>query len=709
MRIRNKLLLAISVPVGLLVLQIALVNVFVRELQDAVTFIAVTHETIEHAFTADDRITELRDEAKRLPSSFVTDREAGDEGLTRFADVHGALERHLAAILASDSVRAAAGESVVGLEAAHEGLRAELSSTQDALAQASVDMDTLLERAVFLDGALVRVSTALGALSRDLRGELQLAVDRERRIHNRPVIAGVAIGGLSIVMLLGFTWLVVDRLFVRRLTGLSETMLAIARGRLDVTVPQPRGRDEVDEMTRTVETFRVTTQERDALLSEQAQASERLEEEVAERTAELEQANRFKTRFLAAASHDVRQPLHAMNLFIGQLRETTEPAERQRLEDRIADTVTSMNALFDALLDMSKLEAGVLVPEIVPLPIRAVFDRLDATFGAAAAKKGLRLRMATSQTWVSSDPILLERILLNLVSNAVSATASGGIVVGCRRRGGIVRIDVCDTGPGIPEDQKGALFQEFFRLDATNPAKSERLGLGLSIVDGLARLLDHRIELQSTVGRGTRFSVHVPVASGAKRQETPARLHFGDRSDAGAPDPRDRRRPACAGEHVGDTRRLGLRRVAGRQHHRSNGSRDRQRRPRSDHFRLPTGSRADRHRRDRSDQRGRRKDNPRPADHRGNRIPRDRRSLGARLPCPAQTRGAHGPPRDGLSDPGRGLASLSSERCGRDHGLGPVRSAERAEDRGDMVLDGGLGDVERPTDGLVAHPLHHEF
>lgn len=513
MRIRNKLLIAISVPVGLLVLQVALVNFFVRELQEAVTFISKTQDTIEVAFASDDLITELRAEARRLPSSFVSDRAAGDEGLAAFHETYAILTQRLSSILASETARSAAAPRVAAVDEAYTMVQSELNRTNVELTVAA-DMDTLLERAVFLAASLEALSSALGELTRDLRAELQVAVDRERAIHNRPVIAGLAIGGLSILMLLGFTWLVVDRQFVSRLTGLSQSMLSLAGGNLDIAIDPPKGRDEVDEMARTIETFRKTARERDQLLEEQERTAERLEAQVAERTAELETANTFKSRFLASASHDLRQPLQALNLFIGQLRESSEADERQRLERRISDAATNMNELFDALLDMSKLEAGILVPVVTSFQMSDLFDRLDATFATKARKRGLSLRLVPADVWVQSDAILLERILLNLVSNAISATDRGGVLVGCRTRGNNIRIDVVDTGRGIPDELKVDLFREFYRLDTTS---SDRLGLGLAIVDGLAKLLGHELTLVSVPGRGTRFSITLP-----KGQQTDA-------------------------------------------------------------------------------------------------------------------------------------------------------------------------------------------
>jgi len=236
----------------------------------------------------------------------------------------------------------------------------------------------------------------------------------------------------------------------------------------------------------------------------------RLFEEIQDKSRQLEVANKYKSHFLASASHDLRQPLHALNLFVAQLRANSEPVERDRLIGRIDAAVGSMNELFEALLDMSKLEAGILEPNFTEFPVDRLLKRIETTFADAAREKGLRLAMAPSSAWVRSDFVLLERILFNLVSNAVRYTARGGVVVGGRRRGEQLRIDVCDTGPGIPKDQQRNVFGEFYQL-----AESDRrggLGLGLAIVDRLGRLLDHEVELDSP-GHGSRFSVSVPLVA----------------------------------------------------------------------------------------------------------------------------------------------------------------------------------------------------
>ncbi|XSC48279.1 MASE1 domain-containing protein [Bradyrhizobium sp. RDT10] len=237
-----------------------------------------------------------------------------------------------------------------------------------------------------------------------------------------------------------------------------------------------------------------------------------LERKVAERTQELERANAAKSRFLAMASHDLRQPLHALGLFVAQLRTPLKSGERTKTIEQIDATRKEMDEMFNSLLDISRLDAGILTPKITEFPIARLLQKIETTFDQATREKGLHLRVRRSDAWVRSDAMLLERILLNLASNAVRYTLRGGIVVGCRRRGEMLRIEVWDSGPGIPEDQKQNIFGEFFQLAAPERYRYGGLGLGLAIVDRLRLLLNHQIDLASTVGRGSRFAILVPMA-----------------------------------------------------------------------------------------------------------------------------------------------------------------------------------------------------
>jgi two-component system, sensor histidine kinase len=240
------------------------------------------------------------------------------------------------------------------------------------------------------------------------------------------------------------------------------------------------------------------------------------------RTEEAENANVDKTRFLAAASHDLRQPMHAMGLLVGALRERIQYPEVRALVDKIQASVDAMDSLLTSMLDMSKLDAGMLVPNVAGFPIRQLLERMELQYGTHARNKGLSFKIVSSRAIVNSDPALLDRIVRNLVSNAVRHTSSGRVTLGCRRTGEHLNIEVWDTGPGIAQQQLEHIFHEFYQLG--NPERDRRkgLGLGLSIVKRLAGLLDHQIDVYSTVDKGSCFSVRVPMAKHGAAEKTGA-------------------------------------------------------------------------------------------------------------------------------------------------------------------------------------------
>ena len=297
---------------------------------------------------------------------------------------------------------------------------------------------------------------------------------------------------------------------VRRMVGPIEALRAgaeqIGRGQLGQRLAIKTG-DELE----------VLGDQFNAMAEQLERSYATLERKVDERTHQLALANAAQRRFLSVASHDLRQPLYAVRLFVEQLRHDLVESERERVIDRAGAALTDLNELFDALLDLSQLDAGTLNAQLTDFPIARLFDRLDTTFASAAHEAGLDLRIVASQAWVRSDPILLGRILQNLVSNAVRHTRTGGVVVGCRRRGGDLRIEVWDSGPGIPAEQREMIFDEFVRLQPNDTGRQRGLGLGLAIVQRLCELLGHRITVESIVGKGSRFSVSVPLGS---RSET---------------------------------------------------------------------------------------------------------------------------------------------------------------------------------------------
>lgn len=241
-------------------------------------------------------------------------------------------------------------------------------------------------------------------------------------------------------------------------------------------------------------------------------ANAELERRVAQRTQELEAANAAKSRFLASASHDLRQPVVTIGLLIDLLRDLSTDEGQRAMIDRVDGAVASMETLLGGLLDLSRFEAGTVSPKREPVALQALFAAVESHGSEAARIKGLRLRFRTGRLAVRSDPLLIEQILRNLVSNALRYTEQGGVLVTARRRRRHVLVQVWDTGIGIPADQQGAIFEEFVQLHNPGRERSRGLGLGLAIVQRAASLLGHRLSLRSEPGRGSCFTVELPVA-----------------------------------------------------------------------------------------------------------------------------------------------------------------------------------------------------
>lgn len=227
---------------------------------------------------------------------------------------------------------------------------------------------------------------------------------------------------------------------------------------------------------------------------------------------EAERANLAKTRFLAAASHDLRQPAQSLNLFTSLLADMLvgHPAAAVIEHQRIS--VEALGLLLDGILDVSKLDAGLVEAAPKAFPIATMFRRLANEFQEKATGKGLRFTIVTSRLMVFSDPILLERIVRNLVENAIRYTSSGGIVIGCRKRGRTVFIEVLDSGIGMAPEHQENVFEEFVQLGNSARDRQLGLGLGLAIVRRLSQLLGHEVTVRSVEGRGSSFSIAVPWA-----------------------------------------------------------------------------------------------------------------------------------------------------------------------------------------------------
>ncbi|HYH37812.1 MAG TPA: ATP-binding protein, partial [Azospirillum sp.] len=258
-----------------------------------------------------------------------------------------------------------------------------------------------------------------------------------------------------------------------------------------------------------------------------AEANARLEQRVEERTSDLralnqklvaalaekERAHQAKARFLSAANHDLRQPFQALRLFHHLLNERLKDPREKAIADKMGDALESGEKLLHALLEVATLDAGVVRPNIGAVSVTSLLEEAAAEFRPAAAAKGLELRVHACGCAVRSDPVLLSRMLRDLVGNAVSYTREGGILIGCRRRGQWLRIEVWDTGAGIAAEHLDSIFEDFVQLGNPERDRSQGLGLGLAKVRRKAALLGHAVEVRSRPGHGSVFAVMVPVAA----------------------------------------------------------------------------------------------------------------------------------------------------------------------------------------------------
>jgi signal transduction histidine kinase len=348
---------------------------------------------------------------------------------------------------------------------------------------------------------------------------LEVSRDSLRQRENEMLLTGIAVtlGGLvlGLIMALGL-----GRGVVRPVQRISAMVQRLQQGDFSV-----RGALRQDDPLRDLQRGLNVLADRLAWREDELQS--RIEEATRRLRASKEQAEAAtlaKTRFLAAASHDLRQPTHALGLFVARLGQLPQDPQSRHLIDKLDASVQAMQDLLDALLDLSRLEAEAVELDPKPIDVAELFVQLDSTFSPVASGKGLRLRVRPSRVWISSDLPLLQRILLNLLGNSLRYTRHGGVLLACRPapEAGKVWIEVWDTGIGIAPEHQEVVFQEFFQVANPQRDRSHGLGLGLNIVRRASALLGHRLELRSVPGRGTRLRIEVPLCSpGVAKPEAP--------------------------------------------------------------------------------------------------------------------------------------------------------------------------------------------
>jgi signal transduction histidine kinase len=298
--------------------------------------------------------------------------------------------------------------------------------------------------------------------------------------------------------------------------ALEDAVARIRAGSLDVRIPPHRSGTLVsletgfNEMATALEASH--RRSASALAHSEAELARQLEIAKAKKE-EAERASEAKSRFLAAASHDLRQPLHALTLFATELASSMTTTRNLQLASQIVTAAGAMGELLNALLDVSRLDIAAVQPHRQPVALEPLLEMIADSHLQSARAKGLRLRHRPTSLWADTDPQLLRRMIGNLVANAVRYTKEGGVLIGARKHGERVRIEVWDTGIGIDAAHLPYLFHEFYQVGNPERDSAKGLGLGLSIVARLGEILDHPIEVLSKPGRGSVFSVSVPVAA----------------------------------------------------------------------------------------------------------------------------------------------------------------------------------------------------
>ena len=332
--------------------------------------------------------------------------------------------------------------------------------------------------------------------------------------------------GLSVMALLAGVlfsgWIMARRIsnnIDQRIQAVVQAAQKIGAGHIGIRLPSS-----------SVPSFARLSQDINSMAGQLEQSRQRLEQRVHEATHALreqrdaaQQANRDKTRFLAAASHDLRQPMHALSMLLAALKEEARPDQRAALLERIDASSHAMSALLDALLDISRLDAASVHFQLNPVELQPLLTRLRETYESQAERRGIALVIHTSRAWVRSDPMLLERIVGNFLSNALRYTPPGGcVLLAVRKRGANCIIQVRDNGPGIALQDQAAVFHEFVQLHNPQRDRSQGLGLGLAIVRRLSQLLDHPVGVRSCAGHGATFHVQLSLCAEGAPPPVPA-------------------------------------------------------------------------------------------------------------------------------------------------------------------------------------------
>ncbi|HRP97448.1 MAG TPA: hybrid sensor histidine kinase/response regulator [Rhodocyclaceae bacterium] len=444
-----------------------------------------------------------------------------------FSGNHEALQQLTAAILTEDgvigvSILGRSGETLASsgaldarialpdgtLDTGHAMIRGTTQRIIEPIRATRVNIEDDLTRAALRFG-----TTADGGAS--TLGNVVLDLSRRHLAARRNELL---LTGAATVLLVLVATLVLAVIMSRGVSGpireVARTVERIGQGRFSERVPIVGG----GSLRSLAEGVNDMAAELASMHADMHRRIEAATAELRERKDEAERANLAKSRFLAAASHDLRQPMHALGLFISELSLRDLDAPSARLLEQISASARAMEDLLDSLLDISRLDAGVLEPAHRPFALQPVLERVVAAQRTATQTHGVSLALRPTAAWALSDQVLFERIVANLVSNAVRYSPGGRVLVACRRRAARIRLEVRDSGIGIPQAAQSVIFQEFVQLANPERARGKGLGLGLAIVRRLTDLLGHPLSLRSAPGRGSVFAIEVPAS-------TPAAAH----------------------------------------------------------------------------------------------------------------------------------------------------------------------------------------
>ncbi|WP_394756864.1 ATP-binding protein [Rhodoferax sp.] len=497
--IRNRMLLAAVLPVALIAVLLAAVFLLTR---------------------VDDMTTAHNQRARSLARQLAT---ASEYGL--FSGNVSQLQILAGGALGEADVRSVAIVNTQGQVLAHAGTRhyvapplldrqereqfephADMDLFLQPVAATQVPLDDLFQGQINASGDAGRARSAQPLLGHVLIEFSRAALNQ--RAH-QTLWTGIAItlGGLLFGVLLAVQ---LGRGVIRPIARVSRLIESIGAGELSARAPVLPD-DPLRELQQGLNLMAQRLESgRDELEQRIATATQALRE----KKEEAETATLSKTRFLAAASHDLRQPMHALGLFAARLAQLPHDATTAHLIGNLEASVLALQDLLDGLLDVSRLEAHAVQPQVRPFALTELFEQLRAGSALTAQQKGLGLYVRPTQVWVLSDSALLHRILLNLLSNALRYTPAGSVLLACRScaDGQHVRIEVWDSGIGMAPEHQPEVFTEFYQVGNSERDRNKGQGLGLSIVERSAQLLGYPLQMHSSPGRGTRFSLRVPLA-----------------------------------------------------------------------------------------------------------------------------------------------------------------------------------------------------